>query len=143
MISHDGLVQMLMTTFRQMAKRRFPGSEAPHEDPFRSPSAELLNRGINADQPGNDLDESPSETFHPLPPPITAHSQGPHRLLHSQHENSLLCRSPRMRNGHPQLSLPNASMKIPSPSETNRTQSHRQRILNEREWSWMCHVLGP
>jgi hypothetical protein len=135
---HDELLQMLMTRFRQMAKRRFPGSEARDENPYRSPSVDLLSIGMNADQPGNDLDGNrsrnhPKDAFHPRLPATTTHTQDPKGLLHYRDENSLLCRSLIMRNEHLQFPLPNASMEIPSPSKTNRTQPYSQRIpkINE------------
>jgi hypothetical protein len=126
---------MLMASFRQMAKRRFPGSEACDENPGRSPSVEILNNGMNPDRPGNDWEENrrrenPREAPYPPPP---AHLQIPPRLHNYQEESILLNEPPRKRNEQLQLPLPIPSMDVPSPTKTNRTQPHGHGIPNENE----------
>ena len=72
----DKIVQILMTRIREMAKRRFCGAEARDENLDRSPSVEILNNGMNPDQPGIDLEEKrrrehPREAFHFPQPAFT------------------------------------------------------------------------
>jgi hypothetical protein len=128
---------MLMTSFRQMAKRRFTGSEPCGEKPGRSPSVEILNNGMNPDRLSIDLEENwrrehRREALHP-PPASAPHIQIPPQLHHYQVGNISLNDPPRARNEQLQLPLPIASMDIPSPSKTNRTQPHGQGIPNENE----------
>jgi hypothetical protein len=135
---HDKIVQVLITSFRQMAKRRFPGSEGCNETSDRSPSVENLNNGMNPDQPGNDWEENrrrenPREAPYPPPSAFAPHIQIPSRLHLDQDQSNSLNYPSRTRNEQLQLPLPIASMDVPSSSETNRTQSQGQRIPNENE----------
>jgi hypothetical protein len=121
-----------------MAKRRFPGSEAFDEKPGRSPSVEILNNGTNPDQPGIDWEENrrrenPREAPYPPLPAFTPHIQIPSRLHNYQDGSMFLNHPPKTRNEQLQLPLPIASMDVPSPTKTNRTQPHGQRIPNENE----------
>jgi hypothetical protein len=127
-----------MASFRQMAKRRFPGSEACDEKPGRSPPVEILNNGMNPDQPGNHWEENrrrenPREAPYPPHSAFTPHIQIPPRLHLDQAQGNSLNYPSRTGNEQLQLPLPIAPMDIPSSSETNRTQSQGQRIPNESE----------
>ena len=138
MCSHDKIVQMLMASSRQMAKRRFPGSEACDENPDRSSSVEILNNGMNTEQPGIDWEENrrrenPREAPYPPPSAFTPHLQIPPRLHNYQDESILLNEPPRTLNEQLKLPLPIPSMDVPSPTKTNRTQPNGHRIPNENE----------
>lgn len=138
MFPRGKIVQILMRRFREMAKRRFAGAEARAENLGRSPSVEILNNGLNPDQTGIDLEEKQRrehgrEALHSPPAVFTPHIQIPPRLHHYQDESISLNDPTGIRNEQLQLPLPISSMGLPSPSKTNRTQPHSQRIPNENE----------